>query len=169
MRDSDTPDGLTTILSQTDALVRQAFTEGYRQGVNETRDRMFRAAMVGVDQRLPVLRTGANNTSNPSNTLKRAPSSGPGRAQRNGTIIACVREALLNGGGVGSTNEELLTHCRNKGLDVTPASIKEAIRQLQNREEALRHRGMIYGGPRLRAHEEASEPAKQADLMMDQQ
>lgn len=171
--DPNVPSGLTTILAQMDSLVRQAFAEGYHHGVTETRDRMFRASIMGTEQRLgmyqpamgqPVIRDNISA----QNTPFRDPYSGHTRPKKHGTIIARVREALLAAGGVGVTAPELLTFCRNSGLDVTPTSIKEAIRQLVGREEVARRGGTLYAGPRLQAYEVDVETAAQTSMAVDE-
>ena len=161
MTDSRIPEGLTSILSQMETLIRRSYAEGYHRGVSETTDRMFRAVAVGAEQRLTSIGGEMIPLSQLQGDTEAIGKQFNGHRVRRGasTVISRVRQALVASGGVGITPEELLTYCRNKGMDVTPQSIKEAVRQLLDREEATRANGVVYAGPRLKDYISPPEPA----------
>lgn len=148
------PDALRSLLLQMEAIVRRAYSDGHRQGTQDTTDRLVRAVSGGVDARLQVMPStpGVQSSTLNGDVRMSPPRAGLGDASRQyryGSVIGMVREALIEGAGVGISPQQLLAYCRSRGVDVTPNVIRETIKRLRGNEEIERRDGLYFAGPRL--------------------
>ncbi len=176
MQNASDPDALRSLLLQMESIVRRAYSDGHRQGTQDTTDRLMRAASGGIDPRLPLV---PPHPTPPSvgvggDVRMSPPRVGLGgdasRQYKYGSVIGMVREALLDAEGVGISPQQLLAYCRSKGVDVTPNVIRETIKRLRGNEEIERRDGLYFAGPRLsgqvpRAAAEATPTTPPADLL----
>lgn len=162
------PESLTQALksglSATDQAIRNAYAEGYKQGVSDATERMTRAALSSVDAKLPAIlgeaSTQPGRREHPSGTRMSPPRVGLAAAPREfqyGSVIATFRQALLAQPDTGITRDELLQFCEVKGIHVTKNQFKDTMKRLIGGEEAEKHHDAYFAGPRLK-NEVAAKP-----------
>ncbi len=134
------PDALIALIDDVTKAVRRAFTEGYRNGCQDTKDRMIRAATVGLEQRLPSIT--AHTPLRPAATMR--PSKNYGR------IINSFRLAIMASPDTGITREELVDYCVRRGIHLTAPQYRETMKRLTGEGEVERHHGAYFPTPNLR-------------------
>ncbi len=160
MSDSPVPERLSSLLIEMDALVRRAYAEGYQQGVSDTRERMNRVALAGMEQRMPaLLGPGISQPSEqtyipPYNGRRTPPKVGLGDASRMnyGSVIGTIRRGVLASPGVGMSINEMVAFCREKGIDATPNAVRDSVKRLRGAEEVVRIDKSYFPGPRLQGY-----------------
>jgi hypothetical protein len=155
------PESLRTILTQVDSLIRRAYAEGYRQGSQDSADTMTRAAVMGMENRLgAILGVGGEPSTTPTppgltppGTRMSPPKIGVAGEPRQyvyGSLIGTIRRALLASPETGMPRDEVIAYCRSHGVDATINNVKDALKRLVQGDEAEKHHGAFFPGPRLK-------------------
>ena len=169
MSDSHTPDVLRELLIEMEATVRRTFEEGRRQGAQEVRAAMNRAASKVAEHpsyqiNSPIGIPGiiATEDSGARMSPPRVGVAANARQYEYGSVISMLRRALLESSTIGIDVPQMVAYCRERGVDVTPNNVRETIKRLRGSEEAVRVNNAYFPGPRLQGRLDMSSERKNA-------
>jgi hypothetical protein len=162
MSDRAEPDELVKLLHQLETLGRQLFAAGYRGGTMDSQDSMLRASQAVAERKIPSLlppgapSVGSSNLSPPHYGGRMSPPrtglAGAPRSYPYGAVISLIRQSVLENPAVGMRVPDMITYCREHGVDATPNAVRDAVKRLRGGEEIERHQDAYFPGPRLQGH-----------------